>query len=147
MKSEAQTCLLAFVIALLLAGPVYAGPMEDAATAYEREDYATAYRLYLQLADQGNLAAEYNLGVLYSRGQGLPQDDAEAARWWRQAADQGYADAQFFLGLMCFSGRGVQQNDAEAAKWFRQAADQGVAGAQFSIGGGHACNVVCQDGV
>ena len=35
------------------------------------------------------------LGVMYSDGQGVPQNDAEAVRWYRLAAEQGHAEAQF----------------------------------------------------
>ena len=49
-------------------------------------------------ADQGNAEAQYNLGVLYNLGQGVPQNHAEAARWYRMAADQGNARAQNNLG-------------------------------------------------
>jgi TPR repeat protein len=40
------------------------------------------------------------LGLMYSQGQGVPQDDKEAVRWCRLAADQGYAAAQSNLGVM-----------------------------------------------
>jgi len=51
---------------------------EDAATAFEREDYETAYKLFLPLAEQGYAQAQLNLGVMYERGQGVLQDDKEA---------------------------------------------------------------------
>ena len=44
----------------------------------------------LTLAEQGQAGAQYNLGVIYASGAGVPQDDAEAARWYRLAAEQGY---------------------------------------------------------
>ena len=75
-------------------------------------------------ADQGKAEAQFYLGVMYAKGQGVPQDDAEAAKWYRKAAEQGYADAQDNLGIMYAKGQGVPQDDAEAAKWWRKAADQ-----------------------
>ena len=33
-----------------------------------------------EAADEGNAAAQRNLGFLYYRGQGVPQDHAEAAK-------------------------------------------------------------------
>ena len=42
-------------------------------------------------AEQGNAAAQYNLGVMYDNGEGVPQDYAEAAKWYRLAAEQGEA--------------------------------------------------------
>ena len=77
------------------------------------------------LADQGDVDAQNNLGVMYDNGNGVPENDAEAVKWFRKAADQGYAKAQYNLGLIYFKGEGVPKNDTEAVKWFRKAADQG----------------------
>ena len=85
-------------------------------------------------ADQGVALAQYNLGVSYETGRGVPQDDAEAVRWYRLAADQGDALAQSNLGLMYATGIGVPQDDAEAVRWYRLAADQGDAIAQYNLG-------------
>jgi len=79
--------------------------------------------------------AQYNLGVKYDNGQGVPKDHKEAVKWWRLAADQEHADAQFSLGVMYNNGgQGVPLDYKEAVKWFRLAADQGHADAQFSLG-------------
>ena len=66
----------------------------DAVEALEREDYETAYKLFLPLAEQGNTDAQYNLGVSYRDGQGVQQDYKEAAKWYRLSAEQGFAKAQ-----------------------------------------------------
>ncbi|NLK41150.1 MAG: sel1 repeat family protein, partial [Planctomycetes bacterium] len=92
------------------------------------------YQETLKKAEQGHAAAQYNLGVMYANGQGVPQDYKEAVKWFRKAAEQGDADAQFNLGLMYANGRGVPQDDKEAVKWFRKAAEQGDADAQFNLG-------------
>ena len=86
------------------------------------------------LAEQGNTEAQFNLGVMYANGQGVPQDYAEAVRWYRLAADQGYADAQHTAGLMYANGQGVPQDEAKAVRWYRLAADQGHVSAQFDLG-------------
>ena len=85
-------------------------------------------------AEQGNVGAQYSLGLRYLNGEGVLQDHAEAASWFRLAADQGHAGAQSNLGVMYQHGRGVQQDDGEAARWYRLAADQGDASAQFHLG-------------
>ena len=95
--------------------------------AATREDYQTAFKLWLPLAEQGDADAQYNLGLMYDNGRGVKQDDFEAVKWYRKAAEQGYADAQFNLGNMYANGRGVKQDDFEAVKWYRQAAEQGYA--------------------
>jgi TPR repeat protein len=112
--------------------------LSQADAAYERADYAEAVRWYRLAADQGDAWAQYNLGLMYANGRGVPQNDAEAIRWYRLAADQGYAWAQFNLGNKYAKGQGVPQNDAEAARWYRLAADQGYADAQSDLGNMYA---------
>ena len=118
----------------LLAQPVAAGQLEDGWAAHERGDYATALQLWRPLAEQGVAGAQFNLGVIYDKGQGVPQDYAEAVKWYRKAADQGYADAQTNLGVMYDNGQGMPLDDAEAAKWYRKAAEQGNTLAQTNLG-------------
>ena len=103
-------------------------------TAYSRQDFVTALSLFRPLADQGVPAAQFNLGVMYRLGLGVPQDYAQAVSWCRKAADQGYALAQYNLGVMYRDGLGVPQDYAQAVSWFRKAADQGYAYAQYNLG-------------
>ena len=46
-------------------------------------------RLYRLAADQGHAEAQFNLGVMYVKGTGVPQDYTEAARLLKLAAAQG----------------------------------------------------------
>ena len=64
----------------------------EATAAYKRGDYATTLQIIRPLAAQGLADAQYNLGGMYVKGEGVPQDYAEAARWFRCAADQGIAE-------------------------------------------------------
>ena len=98
--------------------------------AAESGDFATAYKEWKPLAEQGNVDAQYNLGVLYSSGQGVAQDFSESVRWYQMAAKQGDASAQYNLGLMYYFGEGVLQDYSEAARWYRLTAQQGDAWAQ-----------------
>ncbi len=114
--------------------PTLAGPFEDATAAYNRGDYATALRIRLELADQGDPAAQVVLGLMYARGHGVPEDDAQAVEWYRKAAGQNFAWGQTNLGFMYASGRGVVKDEAEAVKWYLKAAEQGFAMAQDNLG-------------
>ncbi|HEY6458184.1 MAG TPA: tetratricopeptide repeat protein, partial [Steroidobacteraceae bacterium] len=93
---------------------------------------------YLVGAEQGNAAAEYDLGVAEAQGQGVPQDDAKAAQWFLKAAQQGNVRAQYNLGAMYDLGEGVPQDYAQAAVWLRKAAEQGNANAQSNLGAAYA---------
>ena len=76
----------------------------------------------------GHAGAQFNLGIMYSKGRGVPQDYAEAVKWSRKAADQGHAGAQFNLGVMYHNGWGVPQDYVEAHMWYNLAASRFPAG-------------------
>ncbi len=50
--------------------------------AYDRKDYAESMRWYRQSAAPGYALGEANVGFLYSKGLGVPQDYKEAVRWY-----------------------------------------------------------------
>src|SRR5271165_4298146 len=95
-----------------------------------------------EAADQGNALAQFQVGVAYAGGQGVPEDQAEALKWFHEAADQGNALAQYALGLLYYGGQGVTKNYAEAAKWYRKAADQDNADAQYSLANRASCKII-----
>lgn len=86
------------------------------------------------LANQGDAEAQFNIGVMYDVGQGVPQDYAKAKAWYEKAAIQGHAVAQNNLGGMYASGTGVLQNFTKAKEWYEKSASQGLAGAQSNLG-------------
>ena len=107
----------------LLAAALIALGLNQAAWAANVPDF----RETLQAAERGNASAQYNLGVMYAKGQGVRQDYAEAVRWYRRAAEQGDAQAQSNLGVLYANGRGVRQDHDEAVKWLGQVAEHGDA--------------------
>jgi TPR repeat protein len=132
LRAACAACLLAAG----LVGNATAGNNEDfaaAGAAYVRGDYETALKLMRPLAEAGIVGAQFNLGLMYASGHGVPQDLAEAVKWWRKAADVGNAKAQLSLGLAYGAGRGVPQDFGEAMRWSRRAADQGDAGGQVAV--------------
>jgi uncharacterized protein len=76
-------------------------------------------------AEQGDASPQYNLGVMYANGQGVPQNDKTAVRWYRRAAEQGNTKAQTNLGVMYALGTGVIQEFVYAHMWFNIAASSG----------------------
>ena len=84
---------------LVLACTANSGIKEGAA-AYERGDYATAMREWLPLAAQGVAEAQHNIGIMYRKGLGVPQDYVTARQWFEKAAEQGYDPAQLNMALL-----------------------------------------------
>ncbi|SFU57770.1 tetratricopeptide repeat-containing serine protease family protein [Nitrosospira multiformis] len=94
-------------------------------------------------AEQGNAAAQRDLGSMYHHGEGVLQDEAKAIEWYQKAAEQGDAEAQYHLGEMYYNDNpfGDQLADAAVHKdsnqaffWYQKAAEQGNAAAQFELG-------------
>jgi hypothetical protein len=105
------------VLFLIAIGPVSAQSLGQGLSAFQRQDYVTASRIFIPLAERGSAAAQTHLGFLFETGRGVPQNYTEAAMWYRRAAEQGDSRAQYSLGLLYDRGFGVPQNIVEASKW------------------------------
>ena len=125
------TLTLVFSI-FCLAVPAWAD-FQAGMTAHDNEDYATALREWQPLAEQGDALAQYQVGLLYHKGRGVPQDDVQARKWYGKAAAQGQAKAQFSLGTLYFNGEGGPKDYQQALRWLRLAADQNMALAQTKL--------------
>lgn len=86
-----------------------------------------------QAAQKGQAVAQYRLGTLYERGQGVTADPAQAAHWYEMAANQGNRKAMHNLAVAYASGTGGKKNMAEAARWFAKAAGLGLSDSQFNL--------------
>src|SRR6202521_2049432 len=78
-----------------------------------------------KLAAQGDADAQWQMGVRYHNGEGVPRDDAQAMQWFLRAAEQGHATAQATLGAYYWAGRGVPQDSSKAYFWAALALAQG----------------------
>ena len=130
-----QAAILMAASLLLTAG--FTAPLSAARdagiAAYKENDFATALRELTPDAETGDAKAQYFMGLLFARGNGVAKDPATAAQWFRRAADQGFAKAQFDLGHLYRRGAGVPQDDAKAVAWWQKAADSGDTFAQSSL--------------
>ena len=119
------TFLLSLTFLFLFSGSVYGDDFQDGMDAHKRKDYKEAFRLFLPLAEQGNVTAQYNLGHMHEKGKGVPQDYKEAVRLYRLSAEQGDADAQLKLGVSYGMGRGVPKDYALAHMWWNLSGSNG----------------------
>lgn len=110
---------------LLLASLDLRADFAAAVAAYERGDYTGALREWKPLAEGGEAASQFNLGLLYYEGQGVPQDYEEAFRWFRRAANQGYVKAQLNLGALYAVGKGVKRDYQQSYFWLSLCAAEG----------------------
>jgi TPR repeat protein len=108
--------MVATVLFLFVSGSVASAQGIDAATVKE----------WREAAEQGDAEAQYNLGLMYGKGDGVAENDVEAVKWYRKSAKQGNAGAQYNLGFMYYSGEGVVQNYVAAHMWWNLAGAQGI---------------------
>jgi TPR repeat protein len=105
------------ILAVQLTGlAASAGPWEDGMAAYNRGDYVPAFRLFRPLAEQGNARAQTALGVMFRRGEGVPQNPLRARMWFSLAAKRGDVGARAGLSKLSrtLTPQQISQADAMA---------------------------------
>ena len=96
--------------------------------AYQKGDYVAAAKEWRPEAEEGDAPTQYNLGLLYLDGHGVPQDLGEAIKWFKRSASQDFTEAQHDLGALYATGKGVKRDLVEAYKWMNICAAKGNAG-------------------
>ena len=89
MKSYLTTICLTLVLSLGTISAAWGADFYKGLTAAQRGDYATALREWTPLAKRGDADAQYNLGQMHRKGEGVPQDYKTAVKWYTLAAEQG----------------------------------------------------------
>lgn len=89
--------------------------------AYDRANYQTALKVWLDQAMAGSAEAQNNVGEIYAKGLGTAPDYGMAFQWFKKAADQGYGRARINLGFLYEQGLGVNKDPATALNLYRQA--------------------------
>ena len=84
-------------------------------------------------AEWDHALAQYSLGIMYSKAEGVDQDLGQAFQWMKRSAEQGYVPAQYNLGIMYYEGDGVKQDLSQAFQWIKQSAEQAHASAQYIL--------------
>ena len=138
-KKIGLTIMLSFTTSLLTFGctnenEISHETVEQVKVDDIKEPIQEKFNQTMALAEKGDAEAQYNLGWMYSNGEGVESDETVTAQWFQKAADQGHIKALYNLGVMYRDGVGVPQDDIKAADYFLKAADQGVADAQYNIG-------------
>ena len=101
---------------------------------YARGEFTEAFAWCQRAAHSKLPWAQYHLGLMYRKGEGVQQSDSEAANWYREAAAQNFPEAQQKLADLYYLGRGVVRSYSQAANWYLRAAENGNAEAQFQLG-------------
>jgi TPR repeat protein len=114
------------------------------ASSGDETDYAEAAQWYVKAAEQNHALAQFNLGIMYSKGQGVDRDKTRSQMWMTKAAELGDAGAQYEFGmgqhrLGMDGSEGALELKIEGYKWLLLSAAQGYNGSEAG------CDYISQD--
>jgi len=115
-------------------GSTFAEPFSAGLKALEREHYATAFRAWQGLAEDGESEAQNNIAYLYEHGYGVKQSYTRAIEWYKKAAAQNSAEAKHNLGMLAFQGFGMRKDYVAAKRFFTDAASQDLPDSHYMLG-------------
>ena len=123
--------LITILSLFLIASPALAD-FNAGMQAYRQKDYNRAIKEFKAGKD---MYSNFNLGVMYFKGEGVKANPEAGMNLIRKSGDQGYLKAQLVLaGIYDKGEKGVPQDKAEAMKWYRKAAAKGDMNAQYAVG-------------
>jgi localization factor PodJL len=99
----------------------------------EADGTADLSKQIIAMAEKGDPAAQYDLGVRLAEGRGMDRDAKAALKWLEKAANKGLAPAQFRIGSMYREGKGITADNAKALDWFKRSAQRGNARAMHNL--------------
>ena len=73
----------------LFAVPVFADDFQEGMDAANRGDFERAFEIWEPLAKRGSAPAQFNLGLMYDKGEGVKRNYKMAVKWYKLAARQG----------------------------------------------------------
>ncbi|MBV8658794.1 MAG: sel1 repeat family protein [Burkholderiales bacterium] len=88
-------------------------------------NWPKAVEEYTASAQDGDVRAEYQLGLLYLHGVGVPRDDQKSQEWLGKATARGSVDAEKALASIYYSGRGAKRSYPKAFQYYKLCATQG----------------------
>ncbi len=112
---------ISFLLVLLftLLTSVARADFNDGVVTYLMGDYDKAFTTMQSLAETSDHGfAQYYLGMMYMKGQGVEQDYKLASEWFRKASEKSIPQAQYKLGDLYYKGRGVPKDYEFAYVWF-----------------------------
>lgn len=98
------------------------------------DDYRHALIDYQHAAQLGDSIGQYNLGLIYEKGKGVPVDLAKARALYAQAAEKNLSQAMVQLGGFYLNGYDVARDEKQAFQWYQKAATLGNRIAMYQLG-------------
>ena len=83
------------------------------------------FQLLLQAAREDHPLAQYNLGVMYQKGDGTNMDMHQSIYWYEQASLKDIPMALYNLGMLYFEGKHIDKDEQKAKSLWEKAAKLG----------------------
>ena len=124
--------LILLFLSLSLSSPAFADKAYD---LYQAGDFNGAAAEWLKKARNGSSSAQFNVGVIYSTGEGVPKDLKNSFYWYEKSAKQGNKDALNALGKIYYYGTGLDRpNYLKAYENFLEASKKDNANSYYFLG-------------
>jgi len=89
--------------------------------------------LTIKFAKKGNAIAQFDLAMMYARGDGVKRSEKIAFKWFHKAALNNHTEAKYYMGLSFLQGRGVKRQPHLARVWFKRANSAGHPKAMYHL--------------
>ena len=124
--------LILLFLSLSFSSQVYADKGFD---FYQAGNFKGAAREWIKEARGGSSSAQYNLGLIYSTGEGVPKDLRNSLFWYEKSLKQGFPKAFTVLGKWYYSGNDVVEVDySKAYEYFYEATKNHDEEAAYHLG-------------
>lgn len=99
----------------------------------DRADFDRALPIIEEVANQNFAEAEFILGIMYIKGDGVVQNYGLARHWLSKAASVGHVRAMYDLGAIYRNGEGVPVDRAAAKALYLRSAEGGYDVAAYEL--------------
>ncbi|GEM_PF-3417330 len=102
--------------------------------SYRAGEYEKAYKIFYNESKKGNADAQYYLGCMLLKGEGVNKSFMRGFKWLSIAADKGHVKALNVVGVIYKNGVETFKNSEEAKKYFQLTAEKNFNLGQFNLG-------------
>jgi uncharacterized protein len=143
MRPVRKVLRVGVIVLLALVPLAYAAAEQKSAdagiAAYENENYREAMKQLRPLAEKGDPNAQYYVGRMYEKGEGVSKDSEQVVKWYTKSAEAGQRKAQYRLAVgYAYGLSGLPTDEELAVKWLRKSAEAGYHRAQRTLSRAYA---------
>jgi len=115
------------ILTLALTMNLTANPFNNMRTnnLYVQQQVSQKFIYAKRAAERGIARAQFDLALMYARGEGVRKNEKLAFTWFHKAARNNHVEAKFYMGLSFAKGKGVKKQAQLARYWFKLAAKSG----------------------